>query len=138
MSAPPNPAHPLDAGMSIRSHLGRCWRRTSDVCLEVQVSDWLTFDGGVRLGTGMVAFNASVPLARLTATRGELKLSYPGHEMVFPRDSITSLSKHRGIFSVGVRIEHTRPDYEEFVVFWTFRFRKVKAELEALGYAFKN
>jgi hypothetical protein len=96
------------------------------------------FNGGARLGTGFGALNASAPLARLTATRGELRLSCPGHDLVFPRNSISTLSKHRGIFSSGVRIEHTLSDCDQFVVFWTFRFRQVQKDLSDLGYEFRG
>ncbi|HVV73375.1 MAG TPA: hypothetical protein VHI52_18020 [Verrucomicrobiae bacterium] len=102
------------------------------------MSDERIFSGGTRLGTGFGAFNASAPLARLTATRSELQLSCPGHNLVFPRNSISSLSKHRGIFSSGLRIEHTLSDCDEFVVFWTFRFGKVQKGLSELGYEFRS
>jgi hypothetical protein len=96
------------------------------------------FSGGARLGTGFGAFNASAPLARLTATRSQLRLSCPGHDQIFPRQSISGLSKHRGIFSSGVRIEHSLSDCDELVVFWTFHFRQVQKDLTDLGYEFRG
>ena len=102
------------------------------------MSDERIFTGGARLGTGFGAFNASLRLARLTATRCELRLSCPGHDLVFPRHSISTLSKHRGIFSSGVRIEHTLSDCDQFVVFWTFRFGSVQKALTDLDYEFRG
>jgi hypothetical protein len=93
----------------------------------------------MRVGSGFAGFNASVPLAELCASDAELRLSGPfGRELVFPRKAVTALTKHRGLFSVGVRIRHTVPDYDELVVFWTFRYKAVKKSLEELGYAFAD
>jgi hypothetical protein len=94
--------------------------------------------GGIRIGDTVVAFNATVPFVALTATRSELQLDYPGGKFVFPRKSVNVLRKHRGFFSKGVRIEHTLIEHPEFIVFWTFHFKRVKAKLLALGYEFQE
>jgi len=44
------------------------------------------------------------------------------------------LSKHFGIFSVGLRIEHTDESYPEFIVFTVLNFAKLKSKLTRLGY----
>jgi hypothetical protein len=92
--------------------------------------------GGARLGW----FNASFPLATLSADRETLHLSCCGREYHFPRGTIRRLRRHRGLFSVGLRIEHTRDLLPEFVVFWaavffwTSSFANLKQKLESLGY----
>ncbi len=63
-----------------------------------------------------------------------------GRDYVFPRDSIRRLSRHRRIFSTGLRIEHQVESAPEFVVFWTslcfwtFKFDVLKLQLGRLGY----
>ena len=92
--------------------------------------------GGARLD----GFNATWPFATLSATREELRLACLGRDYTFPRQSIRGLRRHRGIFSVGLRIEHGVASFPPSVVFWasvffwTSGFRKLKAQLENLGY----
>jgi hypothetical protein len=92
--------------------------------------------GGARLD----GFNATWPFATLSATQEALQLSCLGRDYAFPRQSIRGLRRHRGIFSVGLRIEHSVASLPPFVVFWasvffwTSGFRKLKAQLESLGY----
>ena len=93
--------------------------------------------GGARLGH----FNASYPFATLSADSQMLRLTCLGRDYVFPRSSIQRLSRHRGLFSVGLRVEHTEPSYPQFIVFWasvffwTSGFQRLRTQLESLGYA---
>ena len=93
--------------------------------------------GGARLGF----FNATFPFATLSADGNALKLSCFGSDYDFPKSKIQKLSRYRGIFSVGLRIEHNDDSFPKFVVFWasvffwTRRFQILKRQLEALGYA---
>jgi hypothetical protein len=99
-----------------------------------------TQTGGARLG----GFNASWPFARLSATQEALQLSCMGRDYAFPRQSIRGLRRYRGIFSVGLRIEHNVASFPAFVVFWTSvffwtsGFQRLKAQLESLGYEIKD
>ena len=93
--------------------------------------------GGARLD----AFNATMPFATLSGSADALKLSCMGRDYVFPKSSIQSLSRHRGLFSVGLRIEHHEKSLPQFVVFWTsafffwtWAFSVLKTRLESLGY----
>jgi hypothetical protein len=86
--------------------------------------------GGARIGL----FNATWPLATLTATSDALRLTAPGRECSFAKSDIRCLSRHGGLFSADLRIEHAGPTCPEFVVFWTFRFAALKSGLERLGY----
>jgi hypothetical protein len=92
--------------------------------------------GGVRLDS----FNATWPLARLSGNKDSLHLWCPvgvfslNRLLVFPRSCIRRLSKYRGLFSTGLRIEHTLESFPAFIVFWDFGFPKLKSELARLGY----
>jgi hypothetical protein len=95
-----------------------------------------TQTGGARVGN----FNASFPLATLSADSEALHLSCLGREYHFPRSSIRRLCRQRGLFSVGLRIEHAQDSLPEFIVFWasmfswTSGFQKLRTQLESLGY----
>jgi hypothetical protein len=92
--------------------------------------------GGARIGL----WNFSFPFARLLANQNALALSCLGQNYVFLRDNIVSLARHRGLFSVGLRIDHRNSLYPKFIVFWVSPFRTrthfthLKRRLEALGY----
>jgi hypothetical protein len=91
--------------------------------------------GGARIDS----WNCSAPYAVLTAFRDALRLSCKD-EYVFPKSKIVALTRHRGLFSVGLRITHDVPLYPSFIVFWVSvvpgkkRFALLKARLAALGY----
>jgi len=99
-----------------------------------------TQTGGARLGM----FNATWPFATLSATPDRLCLSCFGRKYDFPKSSIRSLSKYSGIFSTGLRIQHTESSFPEFVVFWvslffsSSGFTKFKGQLESLGYEIRD
>lgn len=95
-----------------------------------------TQTGGARLGM----LNATYPFATLSATPDALRLSCLGRDCCFRKDSIRRLTRHRGVLSTGLRIEHTDSSFPDFVVFWaspffwTAGFQKLKTELESIGY----
>jgi hypothetical protein len=92
--------------------------------------------GGARIGW----LNASWPLAELSASNEALRLSCLNRNYDFPRRSIHRLRRYRGIFSVGLQIEHSVESIPELVVFWaslffwTSGFQQLQAQLENLGY----
>ena len=97
--------------------------------------------GGARLD----AFNATMPFATLSVTQDALKLSCMGRDYVFPKGSIQRLTRHRGVFSVGLRIEHIEKSLPQFVVFWTsafffwtWAFSVLTTRLESLGYEVRS
>ncbi|MDB6031069.1 MAG: hypothetical protein JWM16_1407 [Verrucomicrobiales bacterium] len=117
-----------------------CWKcndqptpPTETITVEPLVSQ----TGGARLGEW---FNASYPNASLSADNNAIQISCLGRDYIFPKSSINKLSRHRGIFSVGLRIEHQNAHIPEFIVFWasiffwTSGFNNLKAQLENLGY----
>src|SRR5262245_14998052 len=90
--------------------------------------------GGARIGS----FNASWPLATLSATSDTVRLSCIGRQYVFLKSNVRGLSRHGGVFSTGLRIEHTVSAYPELVVFWTFGFGTLKRVLDSLGYEVRD
>jgi hypothetical protein len=96
--------------------------------------------GGIRYGeTFFLASNYSWPFAKLSATANDVSISVSlgklsGKTFVFDRASVKSIVRKRGLWSVGVQIVHSVADYPPFILFWTFSFRRLKAELQRLGY----
>jgi len=93
----------------------------------------LTFSqiGGLRVGEAP-HLNVTWPFARLTVTETDLIASGLGRTWTFPKNSIQSLRKYRGLFSTGLRIDSGAAP--RLFVFWTFGFAALKQELERLGY----
>ena len=91
--------------------------------------------GGARIGKSIAfSLNASWPFAKLTVEEAGLTLFVLGFTWMLPKSSIRSLSKYRGAFSTGLRIEHSIPQRPPFVIFWTRKFTELKQELERTGY----
>jgi hypothetical protein len=90
--------------------------------------------GGVRIGTGLRALNATWPLATRTVSTSKLSIRSVLGSFVFPKNSIKRLSRHHGFFSVGLRVQHEDPSCPSFVVFWTFGFGRLRDELQRAGY----
>lgn len=89
--------------------------------------------GGVRIGEGLLAFNASWPFAKLEVGDENLTLTCLWKKWTFAKRSIRRLSEHQGIVSSGLRIEHDVADYSTFFVFWSCGIAKLKCELEKRG-----
>ena len=90
----------------------------------------LSMTGGARLGL----FNATWPLARLTADRKTLKLSVLGKALVFQRENVLELIAMKGFISHGLQIRHSEDGYPSRIIFWTFNPTVLKAGLESLGW----
>ncbi len=87
--------------------------------------------GGVRIDT----FNATWPFAKLKATEIKIELKVFSKTYIINKDDIISLKKYKGLFSRGLKIQHKVGDIPSHVVFWTFSFKKLKKDLENLGYS---
>ena len=98
--------------------------------MESTVSQW----GGARVGW----LNATWPFAVLSVTKDDLCLSVLFHEYNISKQALGGLSRYRGVFSKGLRIEHTDPSLPKLVVFWSLNFEKLKAGLESLGYTIRD
>ena len=91
--------------------------------------------GGIRVGGGaFIAFNASWPFASLRVDDSKLTLNCLAKQWIFPKASICRLSRHIGLFTDGLRIEHSIENYTDLLVFWSFRFGRLQRELEQRGY----
>jgi hypothetical protein len=101
-----------------------------------RVNAMFALRGGARLNWA----NVTAPFAILSGDRNALRLSCFRRDYVFHRSCILGLSRFHGMFSIGLRIEHTVPTYPGFVVFWVSmfpwsrRFSVLKEELERHGY----
>lgn len=97
-----------------------------------------TQNGGARIDSWNTSY------ATLSGYRTALRLSCLNQDYVFPVSQIVSLRRHRGLFSVGLRIDHSVPLYPGLIVFWvslalrSSPFALLKERLEALGYEVKE
>jgi hypothetical protein len=97
--------------------------------------DSFTQRGGYRVGSGaFFSLNATWPFGALEVVSGKLVLHCITRQFVFPEDSITGLSRYNGLFSEGLRIEHTVPGYPRFVVFWTSDIGELQRQLVFAGF----
>jgi hypothetical protein len=88
--------------------------------------------GGYRVGRNFwLAFNASWPFATLEIQAERLVLAGLWRRYDFPRASIIRLSEHHGLFSSGLRIEHSIAAYPRLVVFWTRELQTLQEKLRA-------
>ncbi len=93
--------------------------------------------GGARIGGGLMAFNASFPLAKISVTNDEIELTVRGIFggcYSFPREAILKLRKYSSTASDGLRIEHSVSSYDPFIMFWTFNFDELEQALAKHGF----
>jgi len=90
--------------------------------------------GGAQIGW----VNVSWPLARLTASRGELSVkAWLLGSYSFSPDEVAAIEKYGSIpvLASGVRIVHTNPTYPSNIVFWCFgSSRRLMAKIQELGF----
>lgn len=86
--------------------------------------------GGARVD----GFYASWPFARFEATKNKIILRVFSKKYEIEKEKINTLKKHRGLFSIGLKIEHNKDKMPKSLIFWTFRFKKLKQSLEEIGY----
>lgn len=91
--------------------------------------------GGYRVGrNAWLAFNASWPFGSLQVMPGELVLQCIASCYRFPAESITRLSRFQGVFSSGLRIEHSVLRYPRFIIFWSPAFSELQSRLGGAGF----
>ncbi len=94
-----------------------------------------TQQGGYRVGrSALLSFNASWPFGSVELRSDQLVLYCITRRLVFPVAAVIGISIYCGLFSVGVRIEHSVPDYPRFVVFWTRKPDELIQRLKDAGY----
>jgi hypothetical protein len=85
--------------------------------------------------------NASFPFATLEVESDTLRLACFGRDYAFAKSKITRLRRHRGLFSVGLRIVHSEETAPETVIFWAAMvfwpapFERLQAALAERGFA---
>ena len=113
------------------------WRRARSLATSAEASARAAGEtsysqlGGARLNL----FNATIPFARIVATPSRITLAVLGSQHTFERAQVRSLSRYRGLFSTGLRIEHFCEDAPSFVVFWTTNYSHLAQALQQLGYS---
>lgn len=91
--------------------------------------------GGARIeGKSRIArLNLTWPFVTLTADTH--KILFGGLlRYEFPKSRLVRLSLYAGAFNKGLRIEHTVPEAPAFIVFWTFDYETLAANLRHIGY----
>jgi hypothetical protein len=96
--------------------------------------------GGLRWGQSLwSAANATWPFARIYVSADHLRLSVNVGKLWkrsfdFERFEVRQIRRKRGLFSVGLIVEHGKPEYPPFILFWTFRYKILCGALRRLGY----
>jgi len=95
------------------------------------------FTGGIRIGDSYwLAANASVPLAYLSITSGDLCFQYPltYRDVILPRGAIERISCKRHLMGFGIRVIHHAAEVMPFIIFWTFYPEEIMAVLRQMAY----
>jgi hypothetical protein len=106
---------------------------------DAQLVDYVE-TGGCRWGqTFVMAANATWPFAKISFSSERLRLSVNvlglwKRVFDFERVEVRQIHRNRGLFSVGVIVEHTKREYPPFILFWTFRCKTLCGELQSRGY----
>ena len=87
--------------------------------------------GGVRLDMT----NATWPFAKITVSEKNIKLKILFKEYSLKKEDVIGLRKYNGLFSTGLLIEHNKSAYPHHIVFWTFGFKKLKTNIEKIGFS---
>ena len=83
--------------------------------------------------------NFTAPFACLRVSRNAIILSVSIFRLwqrtfTFRRSDIRQLRWKRGLFSLGLKIEHTVAEYPSFVLFWVVDRRALAENLKGFGY----
>jgi hypothetical protein len=95
-----------------------------------------SYRGGLRIGRGKyLSMNYTYPFAKMTFGEEFLTLEI---NLLFIRYSIpyaqiSSVHKENGIFSKGVRIEHSCTEIPPFIIFWCWKNDEVLSSFQTMG-----
>ena len=104
------------------------------------MSQEFTQTGGLRYGESFwYAANFTKPFAMLRVSRDAIVVSvsffrFWQRSFTFQRSAIQRLRWRRGIFSLGLQVEHTVAAYPPFVLFWLRDRKALALGLRDLGY----
>ena len=94
--------------------------------------------GGCRFGESyhFGSWNVTWPFASLRLSDNSLSVSIVlGRVFEFTPKDVVVIRKFFGLFSWGVQIEHTKPEYPACIVFWTFKRWELLQMLQRAGFA---
>jgi hypothetical protein len=103
-----------------------------------------TQTGGARCGRGfMFGMNFTIPFACLHISKDSMVLSVSlfgiwRRTLTFQRSDIRQLRWKRGLFSLGLQIEHSISSYPPFVLFWASDRKTLTEGLRGFGYEISN
>ncbi len=86
--------------------------------------------GGIRAD----GFRATWPFVSFEARREKLVLSLFSKRYEIEKDKIVALKRYKGVFFEGLKIEHSKYEIPQQLIFWTFSFDRLKDDLEKIGY----
>jgi hypothetical protein len=86
-----------------------------------------------------VAWNSSWPFTKVYVSRNSIELDglFLG-SFCFTRQDIKELRIYQGFLGSGIRIIHSRKDYQEFILFAPTNMKRAKRRLDELGYSVKE
>jgi hypothetical protein len=96
--------------------------------------------GGLRWGQSFWSGeNATWPFARIRVSSDRLRISvldwnFSKRWFDFEQLEVRQLRRKRGLFSVGIVVEHLKREYPPFILFWTFRYKTLSRALRRFGY----
>ena len=96
--------------------------------------------GGIRYGSSFwFTVNFTAPFARLRVSKEAIVLSVSISRLwqrtfTFQRSAIRQLRWKRGLFSLGLQIEHTVGEYPPWVLFWVGDRKTLADGLRGFGY----
>ncbi len=96
--------------------------------------------GGLRWGGSYWgATNVTFPFAKIQMTTEEINISVKRlfkneKAFTFSKCDIISIKKKRGLFSVGISIEHSIQEYPSLILFWTLGYNELQKKIENFGY----
>ncbi len=99
-----------------------------------------TQKGGIRYGSSVWSTaNFTAPFACLRVSKNSIILSVSIFRLwqrtfTFQRSDIRQLRWKRGLFSLGLQIEHSVTEYPTFVLFWVVERKTLAENLIEFGY----
>ena len=77
----------------------------------------------------------SWPGANITVAKDFIRLRVGWRVCTFERSLILRLTRVGGFPFSGIRLYHQVPGVPDLVIFWTWRYKKLRAQLEQYGYS---
>jgi len=93
--------------------------------------------GGLFVGFGYwYGLRSSWPLAKINISKDSISISTLIGGYTIQKAEITALKRYG--WGGGIKIEHSNASESPYIVFWPSSYKKLKANLERLGYEIKE